>query len=176
MIALKHMALCGLHDSPEFPSKWTDAFSYWDPKEIPAIKHILQEGIINFKKIYGYGATCFTPPAQQFPESLESFLPKLGIKAMDKPLYSSKHIGFGKHRRRFHYIKQNRDTGLLELVRNVVFEPTDSNIDHVDKAIKQVEAAFRWNRPAIISSHRVNFSGGIDPKNRKKGLDNLNLL
>ena len=37
----------------------------------------------------------------------------------------------------------------------------------------QIEAAFRWSRPAIISSHRVNFCGHIDPQNRRTGLDAL---
>jgi len=43
-------------------------------------------------------------------------------------------------------------------------------------AIDQVAAAFRWRRPAMISSHRVNFSGHIDEKNRARGLDALRLL
>jgi len=64
------------------------------------------------------------------------------------------------------------------MVRNVVFEPTeDRGIDWVAFTMKQIETAFRWNKPAIISSHRVNFCGHIDPKNREKGLTALkNLL
>jgi hypothetical protein len=42
--------------------------------------------------------------------------------------------------------------------------------------MQQIEAAFRWNRPAIISSHRVNFCGHIDPANRAKGLGDLRVL
>ena len=57
------------------------------------------------------------------------------------------------------------------MVRNCVFEPTEpSNIDWVETCLKQVEVAFRWNRPAMISSHRVNFCGHIDPENRKIGI------
>ena len=40
----------------------------------------------------------------------------------------------------------------------------------------QVEAAFRMNKPANISSHRVNFCGHIDPKNRALGLNALSEL
>jgi len=64
----------------------------------------------------------------------------------------------------------------VKMVRNVVFEPTDASIDHVAKAMAQIEAAFRWNKPALISSHRVNFCGHIDPKNREKGLGDLKKL
>ena len=67
--------------------------------------------------------------------------------------------------------------GQIFFVRNVVFEPTeDRGFQWVDYTMKQIEAAFRWNRPAIVSSHRVNFSGHIDPKNRKKGLSALKEL
>ena len=64
------------------------------------------------------------------------------------------------------------------MVRNVVFEPTeDRGIDWVSFTMKQIETAFRWNKPAIISSHRVNFCGHIDTQNREKGLAALkNLL
>jgi len=62
-------------------------------------------------------------------------------------------------------------------VRNVVFEPTDDRgFDWVDYAFKQIQTAFFWHRPAIISSHRVNFCGHIDPKNRKMGIDALKVL
>ena len=60
-------------------------------------------------------------------------------------------------------------------VRNVVFEPT-SNSSSVTIALKQIQTAFFWNRPAIISSHRVDFCGHIDPKNRKIGIQALREL
>jgi hypothetical protein len=50
-------------------------------------------------------------------------------------------------------------------------------MDWVSFTMKQIEAAFFWGKPAIISSHRVNFCGHIDPKNREKGITYLkNLL
>jgi hypothetical protein len=64
------------------------------------------------------------------------------------------------------------------MVRNVVSEPTEvRGINWVDFTMKQIETAFRWNKPAIISSHRVNFCGHIDENNRNVGLMALkNLL
>jgi hypothetical protein len=66
---------------------------------------------------------------------------------------------------------------MTELVRNVVFEPTHNRgFNWVDFTFKQVEAAFLWNKPANISSHRVNFCGYIDEGNRKIGLTALKEL
>ena len=62
-------------------------------------------------------------------------------------------------------------------VRNVVFEPAhERGFDWVNYSLKQIETAFFWNKPAIISSHRVNFCGHIDPKNREVGLTALKQL
>ena len=58
-----------------------------------------------------------------------------------------------------------------------MFEPTSpKRRDWIGTCLKQIEAAFFWNKPANISSHRVNFSGHIDPDNRKKGLKALKEL
>ena len=46
----------------------------------------------------------------------------------------------------------------------------------MDITLQQIAAAFKWNKPAIISSHRVNFAGGICKKNREAGLKELKLL
>ena len=45
-----------------------------------------------------------------------------------------------------------------------------------DYSFRQICTAFKWNKPAIISSHRVNFCGEIDPENRSKGLQALKAL
>lgn len=178
ILSLENRSLANIGPSGYSSIGWTAAFSFWDPVEdTRRFPQIMQEGLEAFEKVYGYKANVFTPPAQQFPEDLEKELRHWGLKALDKPFYQGKHLGFGKYKKQFTSSGYNKKTELLEIVRNVVFEPTSGNIDHVAKAMKQIEAAFRWNKPAIISSHRVNFCGHIDPKNREKGLGDLkNLL
>jgi len=94
-----------------------------------------------------------------------------GVKFLDLALMRVEHRGFNVYKKSFNYIGKKTEEGLTVMVRNVVFEPTeDRGIDWIAHTMKQIEAAFRWNKPAIISSHRVNFCGHIDPKNREKGL------
>ncbi len=79
--------------------------------------------------------------------------------------------------REINLLGRKRGQDHVTVVRNVVFEPTnDEAFDSVKLALDQVAAAFRWRRPAIISSHRVNFCGHIDPENRKQGLRALKQL
>ena len=46
----------------------------------------------------------------------------------------------------------------------------------MDITLRQIAAAFRWKKPAIISTHRVNFVGGINKQNREAGLKELHSL
>lgn len=154
---------------------WTAAFSFQGKEDYDSLKGILADGMQRFERVYGYKASCFTPPAQQFPPELEAYTAQLGIKAIDRPFFSNTHLGEGKYQRKIRAMRQLSD-GTVQLVRNVVFEPTDSHIDHVAKAMGQISAAFFWSKPVIISSHRVNFCGLIDENNRKKGLTELQRL
>jgi hypothetical protein len=62
-------------------------------------------------------------------------------------------------------------------VRNVVFEPViNKKFDSIGHSMNQIEAAFNLKKPAIISSHRVNFSGFVNKENREYGLNNLKVL
>jgi hypothetical protein len=103
-------------------------------------------------------------------------LKKNGIRFIDLGLVRKEHQGFNQYKTTFNYTGKSSNE-LSIMVRNVVFEPTEErSIDWVAFTMKQIEAAFRWNRPAIISSHRVNFCGHIDSKNRKMGLATLKRL
>ena len=42
--------------------------------------------------------------------------------------------------------------------------------------MKEIEIAFNCNKPATISSHRVNYMGTINPENRAEGLKKLDQL
>ena len=60
------------------------------------------------------------------------------------------------------------------LIRNCHFEPAGNRkIQHVNIALKQIEKAFLLKKPALISSHRVNYIGSIVEKNRD---DNIQML
>jgi hypothetical protein len=158
-----------------YKNGWTAAYSFDQIKDTEPFLNNVTDGLKVFKEVYGYDSKVFTPPAQQFPLHLENELSNLGTKYIDRPRSLNRHLGSGKYQLEKH--KLGGGTDMTELVRNVVFEPTykDHN-DWVNFTFKQVEAAFRMNKPANISSHRVNFCGHIDPKNREKGLNALKQL
>lgn len=154
---------------------WTAAYSFYNKEETTGFLDNVADGLTCFKEVYGYHSNTFTPPAQQFPLHLESELENFGIKYIDRPRSLNRHLGEGKHQIEKHTLGEG--AAMKVLVRNVVFEPTTiPGRDWVNFTFKQVEAAFRMKKPANISSHRVNYCGHIDPKNREIGLTALKQL
>ena len=107
---------------------------------------------------------------------LYAFVGNLGVRGIDKVRSTKRHIGEGAYERESSTLGEKGRGNTTTIVRNCVFEPNGRNIDWVQFTLKQIEAAFFWGKPAIVSSHRVNFCGHIDPENRKKGLIALDTL
>lgn len=174
---LDNQSLAGLPDHKDFITvKYSEAFAFWKEQEIELHKQIIEDGLNQFEKVYGLRPKTFTPPAMKLHPSLFGFLEEKGIIAIDKSRVENRHLGYGK------YIKERNTTGVqagqrhVTIVRNCMFEPNSSDIDWVNFTFNQIKAAFILKKPAIISSHRVNFCGHIDPTNRKKGLSTLESL
>lgn len=155
------------------------ALDFYHFHENEELKGIAKDGLAVFEKVFGYRATNFTPCGSNgYSSSLDPILLKGGIKYIDTARFKADHVGEGKFDKKvFNYTGKKNSLGQSYLVRNCVFEPTDQRgIDWVAFCLKQIEAAFRWNMPANISSHRVNFCGHIDAANRKEGLKALREL
>ena len=175
--ALKNRSFTSISDQAYPTMSSTAAFDFWEVKENENFTSIIADGLDCFEKVYGYKSDYFTPPVYSIHDSLFKTLKENGIKYIDLGLVRKAHLGQNKFKREFNYIGKKTKGGLTTIVRNVVFEPTeDRGMDWVAFTMKQIEAAFRWNKPAIISSHRVNFCGHIDPMNREKGLSALKSL
>ncbi len=156
---------------------YTAAFSFNDFIETSEFDSVISTGLEEFEKVFHKKAFVFTPPSQQFPPFLEANLFKYGLKAIDKPFYAKVHLGNGKFEKSFTTTKFNKRNNIFNIVRNVVFEPSEkTSYDPVNLAMNQIEIAFNLNRVANISSHRINFSGFISEENRKIGLSNLKIL
>jgi len=173
--ALQNRAYTSISNSGYKTINYTAAFDFWNIKENESFKNIIEDGLNQFEKVYGYKSSHFMPPTSKIHKSLFPVLKENGIKFIDTNLIHKQHQGFGKFKTTLNYTGKINNSKQFFFVRNVVFEPT-SNSSSVNIALNQIEAAFKWNRPAIISSHRVNFCGHIDPKNRETGINALKEL
>lgn len=152
------------------------SFLFWEPKELEYHEKVLIEGLGIFEDLFGYRAEYFVPPNGPFNNKLNKILVENGIKYRSSSKIQKEPIGFGKTRRIPHWIGQKDTTGLTYLTRNCFFEPNQPGKDWVSSCINDIRIAFRWHKPAIISSHRVNYIGSLNPANRDNGLRQLDIL
>jgi hypothetical protein len=65
----------------------------------------------------------------------------------------------------------------MSITRNCFFEPSDNKKkDWVNSCLYDITLAFKWHKPAVISSHRVNYIGALYKANRDNGLSQLKRL
>lgn len=147
------------------------AFDFINISEIEYQKKVLQEGLKLFEQIHGYKSSFFVPANGPFNNRLEEITSEMGINYIGASKIQSEPVGNGKFKNHFHFLGQKNKWGQYYTTRNCFFEPSSNlKTDWVDACLNDICIAFRWKKPAIISSHRVNYIGWLNPSNRDKGL------
>lgn len=133
---------------------------------------IINDGLNLFREVFGYNPKSFISCCYVWDDDIESSLFENGVKYI-QGVYKqnipilSKNKGY-KHK--YHYTGQKNKLGQKYLVRNCFFEPSLTKNDAVDKCLDEIKTAFKYKKPAIISSHRLNYVGYINEKNRDHNL------
>lgn len=153
------------------------AFLVSDPAEVEYHRKIITEGLNLFENIFGYKAAYFVPPNGPFNNRLNETLTKNEVNLRSASKIQRESIGNGKIRKVIHWVGQKDiNSGIRYITRNCFFEPSQVNKNWVDSCLYDIKIAFRWNKPAVISSHRVNYVGALNRENRNRGLSSLNTL
>lgn len=133
-------------------------------------QEVLESGLDLFEQLFGYKARYFVPPNGPFNNSLEKTVAQKGIDYLFASKVQEEVLGEGKTKKRYYWLGKKNVYGQTYMSRNCFFEPSLEGVDWVTSCLKDIERAFRWKKPAVISSHRVNFIGGLNPKNRETSL------
>jgi len=139
---------------------------------------IISEALDTFRDIYGYASRSFIAPNYVWDETVERAAKERGVDYIQSgPVQIIPGHRSDNRRLRRHFQGQRNRLGQRYLVRNVQFEPSsDSRKDWVGQALLEMEIAFRFRKPAVISMHRVNLMGALSPENRDRGLMSLKAL
>lgn len=154
-------------------------FGYDESDEIEDVHHILKDGLEIFQSLWGYPSKSFIAPCYTWSPDIETTLYKNGIRYIQgtwvqRNPVRGESLAIAKIR---HFLGQQNVYLHKYLIRNVHFEPSEkNNFDWANHALNQIKIAFLWKKPAIISTHRVNYIGSIDVKNREKSLSQLRTL
>ena len=151
------------------------AFEATDDNNKGSIENITKEGLDLFEKLFGFRSISYIPSQSKQFEEINDSLVKAGVKFSQAGQY---------------FVPQQDDTfkkvdklwgnkdqyGMTYWRRNCSFEPYKEKEDTVENCLKEIDIAFRCGKPAVISSHRINYTSRIDVDHRNKSLDQLNIL
>ncbi len=152
-----------------------EVLDYNTPDDLLLMKESLKHGLEMFEELFGFRSKSFIPPCYTWDSNVEETLNNNGVKYMQGLFVQSVPTGtFENYTHKYHFMGSRNKLGQRYLMRNCFFEPALTKIsDPVGECLRRIDIAFKWNKPATIGSHRINFMGALDSNNRA---DNLKLL
>lgn len=163
-------------DDPEIGVELQAAFDFINIDDLIYQKEVIVTGLKLFERLFGYPAVYFVPPNGPFSSALEATCAEEGIKYLSASKIQTEPLGQGRTAKKLHWLGQTDRTGLTYITRNCFFEPSLPEKDWTDSCLNDISVAFRWHKPAVISTHRVNYIGALDRRNRDTGLAQLTSL
>lgn len=132
---------------------------------------VLAEAQKIFEGHFGYSSKSFIAANYTWHQKHETFLSEIGIDTIQGGRAQKVPGNSDNYETVKHYMGKINSLGQLYLIRNASFEPsTRKNINWRQKVLGDVKIAFMVGAPVIISTHRVNFMGGIVRQNREDNI------
>ena len=150
-----------------------EATNYDSLKDMAEKLSIYLDGLTLFERLFGFKSKSIIPPNYTWSNEFNKDVFNLGvtyfqgIRKMREPMLG------GTYKYYSNVLGKMNDLGQIHLVRNCIFEPSLFKFDIEDpvgKCLLSMSAAFAMKKPAVIVSHRVNYSGNIFTQNRDKTL------
>lgn len=164
---------CGVRDN------LMAAYDFSSEEEKDFIDKSIIEGLDIFKSIFKENSASMIAPCNVWGEHVEKVASNMNVRYLQSLRGRNiPQINHNEYLRSFPSMGSGNDFGQRYFVRNAYFEPsTKSNYDWVESALNKIEASFTMKKPAIISTHRLNYIGSLNEENREVNLKMLeNLL
>jgi hypothetical protein len=154
------------------------SYDYKTEEELNQLKSSITEGLFYFKDVFGFNSKTTIAPCYVWNQEIERIFKVNDIESIQSSYVQQQNeVKTGKLRKVWHVNGTKNCFGQYYFVRNVLFEPSlDPNLDWVEKALESIDIAFFWGKPAIISTHRINYVAGLSTANRENSLRQLNEL
>ena len=150
-----------------------------DDEELYATQSVT-EGLKLFKDIFNYNSTSFIANNFIWGKPIEKTLSDHEVQFIQTKGYQKFPLSNTDKKRKLirHHLGKRNDLDQIYLIRNSVFEPSQSvyEKDEVKECLLNIKNAFFWKKPAIITSHRLNYIGSLNEENRNQNLKKLDNL
>lgn len=151
---------------------YMESFDFFSTEEEDNKKSIVKEGLDLFEKIFGFRSKSFIASCYIWGKSLEKVLSENGIEfiqGMNNQIQPKLDGNSHRHRYNHRIFGETNGFGQINIVRNVFFEPSITGNKEVYDALARIGLAFKFKKPAVIGSHRVNYIKGIHSCNDNFG-------
>ncbi|TCP58777.1 hypothetical protein EV663_11743 [Rhodovulum bhavnagarense] len=161
------------------PNLYVETTRFRSRDEKAAVLAATLEGLDLFEQLFGFRSRTFIPTNYVWSSDFDKAVREAGIEGYQGlRVMKAQQVDGTTHsvQRR---LGGRNSLGQTYLTRNAFFEPSLSQaprMDVVDQCLRDIRAAFRMGKPAIISIHRINFCGFVDEKNRDENLKALREL
>ncbi len=152
-------------------NEFVEATKYDSEEDKEEKLKIFLEGLDLFKNLFGYTSESIIPPNYIWSLDFNHPVFEKGVKYfqgrrnMQEPLVNGRDIFHKRH------IGYKNKIGQVFTIRNCRFEPSLIKREkELDNCLSAIRIAFSMKKPAIICSHRINYVGFIDEKNRDNNL------
>lgn len=159
--------------------RYLDTYNISNDSEYPFIINSVIEGLQLFEKTFGYKSTSMIAPNYVWDDKIESIAYDYGVKYIQGGFVqrnTNVQIRNSGQSLKYHYLSEKNAISQLYLTRNCLFEPSHNEKLNSEYCLNQIKKAFSINKPAIICSHRLNYIGGLDKKNRDNNLKQLSTI
>jgi hypothetical protein len=177
-IAFEHESWGAFNFKGEIIPEYLGAFHPDHTSDIPMLKEIIESAGELFLENCGYSPTHFIAPNRESAKALDDTFRKIGVKYLTMSKLRRYPLGDDKYKSELIWLgKKNKKNDQIYITRNCAFEQVDPTCtDWVNNCMADIHNAFKWKKPAVISSHRVNYISLVDPENAKLGLKELDRL
>jgi len=173
------LGMCGVHLDASKEGLCFYAPLYLHAQELEPygvdLAQVISEGAALFKQQFGYRSLSTIAPNYAWGEAAEAAWVASGVRYVQGEMYQrfATPEGLIAHR---HLMGDWSSSCLLYLIRNCLLEPLERKGDEVGRCLREVGAAFRMRKPAVIGVHRAVFAGAISEANRTNGLRQLSAV
>lgn len=159
--------------------RFLDAYNVINREEYAFVLESIREGLDLFDKVFGFKSLSMIAPNYTWDPEIEKTISDNGVKVFQGGGFQK----FSEYKKRdisksgvFHFIGETNIYKQVYLSRNCLFEPSQNSSYGYKRCLEDINLAFRLNKPAIITAHRLNFIGGLHSANRDNNLIQLKQL
>ncbi len=175
----QRMPGCIAMDPQRRRNLFVQATCFRSAREKEAVLQAQLEGLRLFEKLFGFRSRTLIPTNYIWSQDFNRDVAEVGVECFQGARVMKEQQTDGSRVRVKRVLGERNELGQRYLMRNAAFEPSqgrEPRMRAVDRCLHDIFVAFQMHKPAVISSHRINFCGFIDESNRDQNLKALHAL